>query len=280
MQNPPIYTDEHNIGVEDAPDAILTPTFLAAWSTPPITSYTFSEPQTLPKNNEYDIIAQESEEAKKLILSSLREDEIQVVVGGDNSVTFTSICALLNRFKASQIAYIQIDSHGDMNTLHESISKNWHGLYLRPFLDLAFDIPQITSCVKERLLPEQVVFVGNLVLDDLEKKFFDEKKIKNLSVDDMRRAHSTSLEYLSRIISSTDHTHLTIDIDGFDKTIAPATGLPAEHGLLFDDVLDVLARIKHAQSFSVDLVEVNPQKQGAEKTIALAQKLLNTLLAP
>ena len=63
-----------------------------------------------------------------------------------------------------------------------------------------------------------------------------------------------------------------------DQTIASATGIPAKHGLVWKDLEPILQIIKSYPSFSFDLCEVNPKKKGGDKTIKLAQRILETVL--
>ncbi|MBI1862968.1 arginase family protein [Candidatus Microgenomates bacterium] len=275
LKNPPIYTKALNIGVEEAPDAILDDMFLASFPTATVDAFAFADPQTIPDKDFMGEVAVESFEAISIIKNTLSSDETQVVVGGDHSVAFASINAVLERVKSVDLGYVQIDSHTDMNRYDESISKNWHGMYLRPLLD-GYDVPLINALVSQKLTHKNVTFIGNLDADPAEWKFFQDNNLANITVEQARK--KSGLDSLLVRLSQLKHLHISIDIDGFDGSIAPATGLPAKEGLLFEDVKPLFDFAKSFPSISIDLVEVNPKKEGAQQTIKLAQDILRALV--
>jgi agmatinase len=72
---------------------------------------------------------------------------------------------------------------------------------------------------------------------------------------------------------------VTIDIDGFDPSIAPGTGTPSHGGFLYYEVMDILRGLtKRGNVVGVDLVEVAPAYDPSGITAFLAaQVLLNFL---
>lgn len=277
LKYPPIHTTVPNIGVEDGPDAVLDPEFLSSFSPHKVETFVFSDPQKVPDREFISQLVEESSQALRLIAHTFEHGESQVVVGGDHSVAFPSILAVLDRVKTEEVGYVQIDSHTDMNRYDESISKNWHGMYLRPLLD-GFDLEQINALVKQKLTHENVTFIGNLDADPAEWNFFREHNLTNITAAELRKDTGRMNTLLDRL-SKLQHLHLSIDIDGFDSSIAPATGLPARGGLLFEDVKPLFDFARRFPSVSIDLVEVNPKKEGAEKTVKLAQQILHSLLS-
>jgi agmatinase len=73
--------------------------------------------------------------------------------------------------------------------------------------------------------------------------------------------------------------YLTIDIDGFDPSIAPGTGTPSHGGFLYYEGLELIAGLaKRGRIVGLDLVEVAPDYDHTGSTAILAaQLLLNTL---
>lgn len=73
--------------------------------------------------------------------------------------------------------------------------------------------------------------------------------------------------------------YLTIDIDGFDPSIAPGTGTPSHGGFLYYEVLELLAGLARRQRIvGVDLVEVAPAYDQTDTTAILAAQLLLNLI--
>lgn len=260
---------ERNVGVEYGPDAVLSKSFLDSYQNPPVSAFSFPLPEEIDQNTYTSQIAHSSKKFCDFINEQIRAHETQVVVGGDHSVAFGSLLAVLKRFENKKIGYVQFDSHGDVNLFSSSPTGNFHGMWLRPFFG-DFDNPEILDLIHETLRPEQILFIGNLDLDPEEQKFFTDKKISTIS-----KSNSVNLE---KFIKKFSHIHVSFDIDVFDKKLVSATGTPARNGLSAQGVFPLLAIISKAKSISFDLVEVNPKKRGVKKTVKLAQDVIEKFI--
>jgi agmatinase len=73
--------------------------------------------------------------------------------------------------------------------------------------------------------------------------------------------------------------YVTIDIDGFDPSIAPGTGTPSHGGFLYYEVLELLAGlIKRGDVIGLDLVEVAPDYDLSGSTTTLAAQILLNII--
>ena len=73
--------------------------------------------------------------------------------------------------------------------------------------------------------------------------------------------------------------YLTIDIDGFDPSIAPGTGTPSHGGFLYYEILEFLQGLaSRGQVVGIDLVEVAPDYDRDGTTAFLAAQVLMNLL--
>ena len=73
--------------------------------------------------------------------------------------------------------------------------------------------------------------------------------------------------------------YVTIDIDGFDPSIAAGTGTPSHGGFLYYEILEFLDGLtKRGHIVGVDLVEVAPDYDHSGSTTALAAQLLLNLI--
>jgi agmatinase len=73
--------------------------------------------------------------------------------------------------------------------------------------------------------------------------------------------------------------YVTIDIDGFDPSIAPGTGTPSHGGFLYYEVLEILQGLaKQGDVAGMDLVEVAPAYDPTGITGFLAAQLLLNFL--
>ena len=73
--------------------------------------------------------------------------------------------------------------------------------------------------------------------------------------------------------------YCTIDIDGFDPSIAPGTGTPSHGGFLYYEVLEILQGLpSKGEVVGIDLVEVAPDYDRDGTTAFLAAQLLLNFL--
>ncbi|MFT5260603.1 MAG: agmatinase [Gammaproteobacteria bacterium] len=99
-----------------------------------------------------------------------------------------------------------------------------------------------------------------------------------LSVRDVRRLGVDGV--MARIPEGKNY-YITIDIDGFDPSIAPGTGTPSHGGFLYYEVLEIIQALairSRGNIVGIDLVEVAPAYDPAGVTsILAAQLLLNSI---
>ena len=97
-----------------------------------------------------------------------------------------------------------------------------------------------------------------------------------LSVRDVRRLGAKGT--LAKIPAGKRY-YVTIDIDGFDPSIAPGTGTPSHGGFLYYEVLEILqGLVKRGEVVGMDLVEVAPHYDPSGITCFLAAQLLMNFL--
>lgn len=266
------------MGVEEGPEAILTDEFLKSFKKHKCDKFDFPKPEDINKNDYVDALINSLEEFKNFINSKLKNGQTQVIIGGENSVTFSSLLALLERVETIEnVGYIQFDSHGEMNSFRGSESKNFHGMYMRPFFD-GFDIPQIDNLIPCKLKSNQALFIGDLDLDGDEPQFFAKKGFRNITRGEMLTNKEKMLTEVRQFITNYEYIHVNFDIDIFDKSIAGATGIPDDGKWMKEEVFGLLAVISKHQNFSFDLMEVNPKKPNSERTVNLARAILNFVL--
>lgn len=279
LTHKPVRQTELNLGVEDGPDAILSQKFLSEFSGVEVSEYTFPTPENIQKKDYWQILASNLKRFKNQINKNLKKDQTQIVIGGENSITFSSLLAVFERVKGSKkIGYIQFDSHGEMNSFGGSISKNFHGMYMRPFFE-TFDILEIANLVPYRLAPPQALFIGDIVLDGDEPEFFKKMGFRNIKREDYLKNPVQIQTEVKEFISGFNYIHTNFDIDIFHESIAGATGIPEDGKWLKDEVFTLLKIISTHPILSFDLSEVNPKKPQATKTVKLAQQILNAVLS-
>lgn len=277
-----IRQDHYISGVEDAPDYILKPDFLKKFPKAQVDEYVFTTPDKISESNYYHILAKELEELANLINQKIKSSETQVVIGGDNTVTFASMLAVLKRIKnANDLGYIQFDSHGEMHLFESSVSKNFHGMYMRPFLD-KFDIKDIEKLVPSKLDIAQAFTIGDIIFDEGDNhprgeiKFY--KKIRNIKRSEFLDNRENVLREFENFTKQFKHLFINFDIDIFDGSAAGATG--EDEGVWFwEEIQDFLDIISKHPNISFDLVEINPYLDKSGRTLEIAHKILLKILA-
>ena len=83
---------------------------------------------------------------------------------------------------------------------------------------------------------------------------------------------------LSRVPAGVD-CYLSIDIDGFDPSIAPGTGTPSHGGFLYYEILEFLDGLRRrGRVVGIDLVEVAPDYDHTGTTAILAAQLFMNVI--
>ncbi len=93
------------------------------------------------------------------------------------------------------------------------------------------------------------------------------------------RCGSFGTQQVLELIPAGVRYYVTIDIDGFDPSIAPGTGTPSHGGFLYWEVMEMLqGLVKRGDVVGIDLVEVSPPYDPSGITAMLAAQVLLTFL--
>jgi agmatinase len=133
---------------------------------------------------------------------------------------------------------LQIDAHADLRERFMGTRHN-HACAMRRVLEYA----RCTQVGIRSLSPEEAAAVPALATEI----FYD---------FDMRR-HD---DWIERVVRSLGETvYITIDVDGFDPAIMPATGTPEPGGLSWYEALALLRRVIESRKVvGCDIVELSP----------------------
>jgi agmatinase len=196
------------------------------------------------------------ESAVRKILAS---GAMPVTLGGDHSIHAPVIQAFEGR---GPIHIVHFDAHLDFVDERHGV-RYGHGNPLRR----ASEMQHITGMTQ----------LGIRNVSSSNRSDYDAARAAGsdiLSVRDVRRIGTEGV--LARIPEGAAY-YITIDIDGFDPSIAPGTGTPSHGGFLYYEVLEIiqgLARRSQGNVIGMDLVEVAPAYDPAGVTSILAAQLL------
>ncbi len=189
---------------------------------------------------------------------------LPVTVGGDHSVNAPCIKAFEEYANKGPIHIIQIDAHLDFVDERHGV-RYGHGNPMRRASEQSY-ISGMTQ------LGIRNVSSSNRS----DHKLAEEAGSTILSVRDVRRL---GLEGVMKLIPKDVNYYITIDIDGFDPSIAPGTGTPSHGGFQYYEVMEVLQQVaEQGEVVGIDLCEVAPDyDQTGTTSILAAQVLLNLL---
>lgn len=188
-------------------------------------------------------------QAAKLVF---RKDKFPIVLGGDHSVSIGAIEAASE--KHENLTIVHIDAHADLRDEYND-SKFSHACVMRRAFEFRTKIVQ----------------VGVRSLSKQEDTFIKQNDIKTFFAP-----FKTSM--IPEIVSAcTDKVYLTIDVDGFDPSVIPATGTPVPGGLLWYDALELFKELFAKKTIvGMDLVELSkgPSTVSQDTAAALIYKLI------
>ena len=91
----------------------------------------------------------------------------------------------------------------------------------------------------------------------------------------VRQIRKLGVEAVLERVPAGKRYYVTIDIDGFDPSIAPGTGTPSHGGFMYYEVLELLQGLsKRGEVVGIDLVEVAPDYDQTGSTSFLAAQIL------
>ncbi len=191
----------------------------------------------------------------------LRAGALPVVLGGDHSINIPCINAFSDE---APVHVVQIDAHLDFVDERHGVRVG-HGNPMRR--------------AAEKPWVEGMTQIGIRNVSSTAKEGYEAAQAMGSDILSVRMVRRLGIEAVLERIPAGRRYYLTLDIDGFDPSIAPGTGTPSHGGFQYDEVLDIVAGLaKRGTIVGIDLVEVAPDYDHTGTTAILAaQILLNTL---
>lgn len=158
-----------------------------------------------------------------------------ILLGGEHSVSVGAIQAMADSH--DNLSVLQIDAHADLrDSYHDSIYN--HACVMRRAQEHArvvqVGIRNVCSEELPSVVPENI-FYAHLIHN---REDWMDKAVDRL----------------------TNNVYITVDLDGFDPSILPATGTPLPGGLQWYPTLQFLEKVfRHKNVVGFDVVELCPQ---------------------
>ena len=176
------------------------------------------------------------QEIERVATEILSRDKFLVTLGGEHSITPPLVAAAAARY--SGVGVLQIDAHADLRDEYMGTPHN-HACAIRRTLAYA----RATQVGIRSLSPEEARAAPGLPTTI----FYDGR---------MR----TDPAWIDRVVDTLPETvYITIDVDGLDPAIMPATGTPEPGGLSWYEATALLrATFERRTVVACDVVELSP----------------------
>ena len=187
--------------------------------------------------------------------------KLVVALGGEHTISAGVSRGLLDAL-GGPITVVQLDAHSDLRDAYDGT-------------------PFSHACVARRMLAddrvEQVLQLGvrSVDLEEVEYARANAQRVRVWYAEDVHDGRWLE-EFVERVRGR--RVHLTIDVDGLDPSIVPATGTPEPDGLTWREALTIIRTTAIAGSIAgIDCVELAPQAGLHHADFAVAKLLYKTI---
>ena len=199
--------------------------------------------------------------AERAVRAILARGALPVVLGGDHAVNIPCIRAFSEH---GPIHIVQIDAHLDFVDVRHGVREG-HGNPMRRAAEQA----HVTGLTQ----------LGIRNVSSTAKEGYEDARARGSTILSVRQVRRLGTEQVLARIPEGARYYVTIDIDGFDPSIAPGTGTPSHGGFLYYEVMELLqGLVKKGEVVGIDCVEVAPAYDPSGITGFLAAQVLLNLL--
>jgi agmatinase len=194
----------------------------------------------------------------------VQQGKLLLALGGEHTIS-PAIVRGIRRASSDPLTIVQIDAHADLRDSYEGTRLSH-------------------ACAMRRILeenPGEMIQLGIRSYSREEAGFIHENRgrVKLFTADRICKGDTVDFLLELKGLVKGRKVYLTIDVDGLDPSIVPATGTPEPGGLTWVQSLDILRTIADsAEVVALDCVELSPRAgmHSADFTVA---KLLYKALA-
>ncbi len=186
---------------------------------------------------------------------------LPVVLGGDHSVNDACIAAFDGQ---PPIYIVQFDAHLDYVDVRHGV-RHGHGN------------PMKRAAEKSHV--QGISHLGIRNVSSTAREGYEDARRAKSKILSVRRIRALGTAAVLDAIPAGARYYVTIDIDGFDPSIAAGTGTPSHGGFLYYEVMEILQGLaRRGDVVGIDLCEVAPDYDPSGSTSFLAAQVLLNLL--
>ncbi|MBV6519140.1 MAG: agmatinase [Candidatus Brocadia sp.] len=170
----------------------------------------------------------------------VKDNKFLVTLGGEHSISQGIIRAYKEKYR--KLSVLQLDAHLDL---------------MDQFGGTQFSHASVSRRVVDDLKCKVTSFGVRVV--SKEELSFARKRKDAISVFYAKDIHDNDDWHDQALETLEDHVYITLDVDGFDTSIMPATGTPVPGGLSWYRTIDFLRKVyKNKKVVGFDVVELKP----------------------
>ncbi len=176
------------------------------------------------------------DEIERIAYEIIGRDKFLVALGGEHSITPPLVSASARKYPGMSV--LQIDAHADMRDAYMGTRHN-HACAMRRSLQYA----RLTQVGIRSLSTEEAE-----ILPKLNTTVFYDASMRH------------DPKWIDKVVESlADDVYVSIDVDGMDPAIMPATGTPEPGGLSWTEITTLLRTVAERRRIvSADVVELSP----------------------
>lgn len=203
-----------------------------------------------------------------------------VFLGGDHALSIGSVNGMARHAQKSgrPLFVLWLDAHTDLHTPQSTTSGNLHGTPLG-YISGAGGFEGFPP-MPDPVPAENICILGLRSVDAAEKAMLAESAMTAI---DMRAIDETGIaqpleSFLQKVDAAGGHLHVSLDVDFFDPSIAPAVGTTVPGGATLREghlVMEMLC--DSGLVTSLDLVELNPFLDERGRTASMMVDLTASL---
>jgi len=181
------------------------------------------------------------EELQQKTASSLALDALPIILGGEHTVTLGAARAVYQAY-GDRVGMVQIDAHADLRSRYQNNPLSHASVMRRVHEETGWPLYQVGI---RAWCPEEAIYQK-------------EQGIYCLSGEKAATGQVVSLDLPAEF---PEYLYLTIDIDGLDSSLIPATGTPVPGGLQWYQTLSIIKSLAEQRDIiAMDLVELAPRE--------------------
>jgi agmatinase len=195
------------------------------------------------------------------VAAAAASGRLLVGLGGEHTIS-SGVAQGLLQAVGGPLTVLQIDAHSDLRDQYEE--SRWSH-----------------ACVARRLLEmdgiEQILQFGirSVCREEVEVARANPSRVRVWYAEEV---HAGVWRRELSDLLRTRRVFLTIDVDGLDPAIVPATGTPEPDGLTWNETLDLVRTVsEHAEIVGIDCVELAPHPGQHAADFAVAKLLYKVI---